>query len=134
MTTPVKYKKPRRINAVSITLVLLLAVGVYAAIQYLPLYMLRQEAYRVLEETGSTLAGRPTMYIDDREAVDSLRAEMQTKIRNVGVDDPKTETWIEFEGKTVRLGVLYSSWVEWPFGVIPRQESIYEIEHELVLP
>ena len=58
MTTPVKYNKPRRINVVSVVLVALLAMAGYATYLYLPLYLTKHEAYRVLEETGSKVAGR----------------------------------------------------------------------------
>lgn len=133
MAQPVQYKKPRRINAVSVTLVLLLLAGGYALYQWFPRYMLRHEAYRVLQETGSKLAGRAAYYEEDTNAREQLRLEMQRQLVNVGVEDPKLETWIEIEGKEVRLGVVYSTWIEWPFDVVARQESIYEVEHELVL-
>ena len=133
MTTPVKYKKPRRINAISIGLVLALLVAGYAAYQYLPLYFMRHEAYRVLEETGSKLAGRAGYYADDGAARDDLRKQMQRQIQNLGIHDPQLETWIEFEGKQVRLGVVYSMWVEWPFDIVEPQESLYELEHEIVV-
>ncbi len=133
MTTPVKYKKPRRINAVSITLAFVLLVAGYAAYMYLPLYFLQHEAYRVLEETGSKLSNRARFYTDDGPAREELRRKMQRQIKDVGVQDPNIETWIEFEGKEVRVGVLYSAWVEWPFDVIEKQESIYELEHKIIV-
>lgn len=133
MANPVKYKKPRRINAVTITLAILLAVGAYAAYQYLPLYFMRHEAHRVLQETGSKVAGRAGFYEQDSTARDGLRKTMHNNLKSLGITDPNMETWIEFEGKEVRLGVVYSAWVEWPFGIIPRQESEYEVEHEIVL-
>lgn len=133
MAQPVQYKKPRRINAVSVTLVLLLLVGGYALYQWFPLYMMRHEAYRVLQETGSKLAGRAVYYEEDTNAREELRKDMQRQLVNVGIDDPAIETWIEIEGKEVRLGVVYSAWIEWPFDVVARQESIYEVEHDIVL-
>jgi hypothetical protein len=133
MTTPVKYKKPRRINIVSVTLVLLLLVGGYAAYQYLPLYFMRHEAHRILQETASTVAGRAGYYEQDTAAREDLRRTMQRNLKSIGIVDPAMETWIEFEGKEVRFGVVYSAWVEWPFGIIPRQESEYQVEHEIVL-
>lgn len=132
MTTPVKYKKPRRINPVSIVIVALLALGAYATYLYLPLYLTKHEAYRVLEETSSKVAGRPAFYAEDSSARDKLRLDMQRQIKGVGVEDPNIETWIEFEGKQVHLGVVYSAWVEWPFDVVERQESVYELEHTIV--
>lgn len=134
MAVPIQYKKPRRINVVSVTLVLILLVAGYAAYQWFPLYMMRHEAYRVLQETGSKLAGRAGYYELDPKARDELRRTMQGQLTNVGIDDPKIETWIEVEGKEVRLGVIYSAWIEWPLDIVKRQESVYEVEHVLVLP
>ncbi|MCA9653013.1 MAG: hypothetical protein H6712_13410 [Myxococcales bacterium] len=133
MTTPVKYNKPRRINVVSVVLVALLAMAGYATYLYLPLYLTKHEAYRVLEETGSKVAGRAGFYADDGAARDELRLDMQRQIKGLGIDDPNIETWIELEGKQVRLGVVYSTWVEWPFDVVERQESVYELEHTIVV-
>ena len=133
MTTPVKYNKPRRINVVSVVLVALLALAAYATYLYLPLYLTKHEAYRVLEETGSKVAGRAGFYADDGAARDELRLDMQRQIKGLGIDDPNIETWIELEGKQVRLGVVYSTWVEWPFDVVERQESVYELEHTIVV-
>ncbi len=133
MATPVHYKKPRRINVVSVTLVLVVTLLAYLGYQWFPLYMMRHEAYRVLQETGSKLAGRAGYYEQDAEAREELRKTMQRELTRVGVEDPKLETWIEIEGKQVRLGVVYSVWIEWPFDVIAKQESIYEVEHVMVV-
>ena len=134
MATPVQYKKPRRINIVSVTLVLLLVVGGYAAYQYLPLYFMRHEAHRVLQETGSTLAGRARMYTRDDAAIEDLRLTMERNLMRIGITDPEMDTGIEIDGKEVRLRVEYYAWVDWPFGIIPRQRHEYEVEHHLVLP
>lgn len=133
MATPVKYKRPSRINVVSVTLLLVVLFGGYAAYLYLPLYLTRHEAYRILEETGSKIAGRPGYYREDSSARDDLRLQMQRTIKNSGIDDPRMETWIEFEGQQVRVGVYYSLWVEWPFDLMPKRESEYELEHTLVV-
>jgi hypothetical protein len=133
MPEPVTYKKPRRINVVSVALVLALALGAYAAYQFLPLYFQKQEVYRVLEETSSAFAGRRGLYIEDRHARETLRRKMDTDIRNLGVRDPDLETWIEVHGDEARFGALYSAWVQWPFDVLAPQEHVYEIQHTLTI-
>lgn len=134
MAQPVQYQKPRRINVVSVTLVLLLVAGGYALSQWFPLYMMRHEAYRVLQETGSAMARRASYYAEHDDAREEQRVAMQRQLVGVGIDDPQIETWIEIEGKELRLGVVYSAWIEWPFDVLERRESVYEVQHELVLP
>ncbi len=133
MPSIIKYKKPRRINAVSVTLALLVAIAAYATYQYLPLYMMRHEAYRILQENGSKIAGRPGYYEQDGTARDDMRRKIQRQLKDIGISDPEMETWIEIEGKQVRLGVIYSAWVEWPFGIVEPQETEYEVEHDIVL-
>jgi hypothetical protein len=134
MPTPVQYKKPRRINVVSVTLLLLLLALGYAAWQWAPLYFERHEAYRVLQETGSKIAGRAGFYAQDEEAREELRRTMQRQLVEAGIDDPRIETWIEIEGKELRLGVVYSAWFEWPLDVIERHESVQQVEHVVSLP
>ena len=134
MPTPVQYEKPRRINVVSVTLVLLLLLAGYAAWQWAPLYFERHEAYRVLQETGSKIAGRPGLYAQDEQAREDLRRTMQRQLVEIGIDDPKLETWIELEGKELRLGVVYSAFFEWPLDVIERHEIVEQVEHVVTLP
>jgi hypothetical protein len=130
---PVKYKKPSRINVVSVTLALAFAFGALLVWQYAPLFLLEQEAYRVLEETGSTVAGRKGFYVEDDAAREELRAKMERELRTLGIDDPAAETWIEVDGPKVRLGIVYGKWIEWPLDVVPRSEKVYEVEHVVVL-
>jgi hypothetical protein len=133
MDEPVKYKKPSRINVVSVTLALALAVGAVLAWRYVPLFLLKQEVYRVLEETGSTFSGRKGFYLQDEAAREELRAKMERELRALGIEDPAAETWIEIDGRQVRLGIAYGTWVEWPLDVVPRSEQVYEVEHVVVV-
>ena len=129
MAQAVKYKKPRRINVVSVSLVLALGLAVYLGLQYFPLFLQKQEAYRVLEETSSAFSGRRNYYLEDTKAAEHLRRTMTADLRRVGINDPDLESWIEVEGKEVHFGVVYSIWIEWPFNMISKQEFVYEVEH-----
>jgi hypothetical protein len=129
----VKYRKPRKINAVTILLAILAIFIVYLGYQYIPNYMLEQEAYRVLEETSSHFAGRKSRYLATHGGLETLRRRMHNRLRIIGVDDPDSESWIEVDGNEVRFGVVYSKWIEWPFDIIAKQEKIYEIEHTIVI-
>ena len=134
MAQPVKYKRPRRINPVSVTVVLVLAALAYLTYQFLPLYLLRHEAFRVLEETGSKFAGSKGRYRTNPKEVDRLRREMDNELRRIGVDDPKMESWIEIHGKKTEFGIVYSKFVHWPFDVQEPHEIEYQVEHALELP
>ena len=133
-STDMKFRKPRSINTVSISLLIVLLIGAFLTYQYLPLYFLQSEAYRVLEETGSKFAGSKGLYRSDARALEDLRRKMQSDLKALGIEDPNIETWIEIDGPQTRLGVIYSVWLEWPLDIIPRQEKVYEVEHDVVLP
>ena len=129
MAQAVKYKKPRRINSVSIGLAVFAALCVFFAYQYFPLFLQKQEAYRVLEETGSAFAGRRGYYVAEAKATESLRRQMEGQLRQVGVQDPDLETWIELDKHEARFGAVYSIFIEWPFQLLAKQEYVYEVEH-----
>lgn len=133
MPQVLKYKKPRKLNVVSVTLALVLGLAAYLTYQYLPLYLKKQETYRVLEETGSTFAGRKSRYLASSDRMESLRRKMEAQLRQIGVSDPQLETWIEVDEPEVIFGAIYSEWIEWPFDVIAKQEKVYQVEHRVVL-
>lgn len=129
MVQPIKYKKPRRLNIVSFTLLLVLVAAGWFAHQYLPHWLLQHDAYRVLEETSSQFAGRQRHYLDDPRALEQLRVRMSQGLVSLGIEDPEMETWIEPAGHEVRFGTVYSRWIHWPFDLREPTELEYEIEH-----
>lgn len=129
MAQAVKYKKPRRFNSVTVVLLVVTGLTIFFAYQYLPLFMQKQEAYRVLEETGSAFAGKRTYYEKKADATEALRMRMTNDLRRVGVQDPDLETWIELEDHEAEFGAVYSIFIEWPFQLIEKQEFVYEVQH-----
>lgn len=133
MGQPVKYRKPRRINVVSVSIfAVLLVIGV-VVYEYLPLYITKLEAGRVLEEYGSTFRGRDRYYTENTVAREALISKMSSQLRQIGVNDPNMAAGIDVEGKEVTLWVEYSKWIEWPFDIVERQEEVYEVEFRLIL-
>jgi len=133
MAKPVKYKKPRKINPVSVSIFLVLAFLGLLAWEYIPLAILKSEAYRVLESTSSTFAGRKQLYIQEPKERDGLRRKMQAELNTAGVTDPEVETWIEVEGKEVTFGVVYTKYIDWPAGIVERTEEVYQLEHVMIV-
>lgn len=134
MAKVVNYKKPRKINAVTVILLLVAIVIVYLTYQYLPLYLTRQEAYRVLDETASTFSGSKNRYLAVPDERVALEREMRRKLQQAGVKDPGFETWIEIDSEySVRIGVAYIQTVEWPFDIVEPQEDVVELEYPLTL-
>lgn len=131
MAKTVKYKRPRKINVWSVTIALVLALIVFLASKFLPLYLMRQEVFRVLDETSSKYTASAGRYYNVKQEAKRLRGEMANNIRRAGVTDPEAEFWIEAESENaVAFGVLYSEFTEWPFDIIEKQEEIVELEME----
>ena len=133
-TQKVQYKKPRRINVVSVTLTLVAIVAGYLVYQYLPIFLKKQEAMRVLDETASTFSGSRARYLADTQSMEDLKRKMKLELRLIGIDDPHYETWIELnEDNHVLFGVAYVERVEWPFEVIESSEETIQVEYDLDL-
>ncbi len=131
---PVRYKQPRVINVVSVTVVVLLVAAAYAGYEAIRVSFIKQEAYRVLEETSSTFAGRRQLYRKEARERELLRTRMASQLEGVGVLDPEMETWIEVEGGVAKFGAVYTAWYHWPFDVLAPIGADVQIEHVLTLP
>jgi len=134
MPKSVKYKKPRLINPVSVTLALMLAFADLLTYKFLPVFLKKQEAYRVLDEHASLFGGSRNRYLAVPEEVDNLERQMRAELQRVGVDDPEFETWIEIDSEhEVRFGVAYIEVIHWPFDIVePKVENV-QIEYQLLL-
>ncbi len=134
MAKPVKYKRPRKINVVSVSIALVLLLLGFLAYQYLPAKLREGEAYRILDETASQFAPRKSRYFENPGSLTRLKADMGQNLRMIGIKDPQMEHWIEIDSKhQVRFGVLYSEWTTWPFDIIEKQERVVEKEYTLTL-
>jgi hypothetical protein len=134
MAKPLRYKRPSRINIVSVSLLLIAAFIAYLAAQYLPLYLRKQEAYRILDETSSQFAGQKNRYLASPPHLEQLSQRMANDLRRIGISDPEMEHWIEIDDKhTVRFGVIYTETVTWPFDAIEPQHNEVQLEYVLHL-
>jgi hypothetical protein len=123
----VQYKKPRKFNVVVIAILGALALLVYLAWVYLPMYFRKSEAMRVLDETSSEFTGSASRHLADDKLVDKMLGDMRGEIQALGVSDPQAEYWIEIDSDDqVRFGVLYSDWIELPF--MDAKEVVNELE------
>lgn len=127
MAQAVSYKQPRKLNWVVVVLLVALVAGAYALWVYIPVSMRKAEVLRVLDETSSEFTGQSSRMLAERKLVDKMLRDMKSAIETLGVDDPKAEYWIEIDdADQARFGVLYSDWIELPFGE-PR-EKIVELQ------
>jgi hypothetical protein len=123
----VHYKKPRKFNIVVIGLLAGLALIVYVAWLYLPMYFRRSEVMRVLDETSSEFTGSSSRMMAEHKLVDKMLADMRNEIQALGVNDPQAEYWIEIDNEDqIRFGALYSDWIPLPF--VEPHEVVNELE------
>ncbi|TPV92873.1 MAG: hypothetical protein B7733_23555 [Myxococcales bacterium FL481] len=134
MVKTVKYKRPRKINPVSVSLAVAAAIVAYLTYQYLPVQLRKSEARRVLDETSSTFAGSKKRYLASPDHIETLRREMHTELYRLGLTDPEMETWIEVDSEQViQFGVAYAELIEWPYDLIAPKLETVQVEYELVL-
>jgi hypothetical protein len=106
----VKYKKPRTINAVSITLVLLLGVAVYFAIYAWPVYSLSSRARGVLFDH------LPMLYranlLNEAAAIgmiDNLKKNVPISLHKAGVKDPNIKVIFSRDKKEVSIEAQFTA-------------------------
>lgn len=126
---PVRYKKPRAINLVTVVLVLAVVALGYAAWEFTRVLFLRQEAYRVLEETSSAFYGGRSLYLAESREREALERKMMQRLREIGISDPDAETWIEVEQDGAHFGVVYTAVYHWPLDVFAPIRRDVQIEH-----
>jgi hypothetical protein len=123
----VQYKQPRKLNVVVVAILVALVAGAYALWIYIPVTIRKSEVMRVLDETSSEFTGQASQMLANDKQVDKLLRGMKANIQALGVDDPAAEYWIEIDDENrIRLGVLYSDWLEVPF--IEPREKVVEVQ------
>jgi hypothetical protein len=108
------YRKPSRINSVSVFLALLVAAGIYAAWKFVPHYTTAWKVDRVLQDV-SNRAG-PLLHLTgaEQEALEGeLTAQARSRIAELGIDDPELEVYFSPLIGTLRAD--YAVIVEHPF-------------------
>ena len=134
MSRRVKYKKPRKINPVSVTVVSIIAFIFYALAKTTPIFMTQMETQRVLKGIGVKLQSRRSRYLASPESLDQLRNDLSKDAFAVGVEGKDTtEHWIDIsDTKAVLIGLHYEQRFEWPFEM--RETTIIEVDQEIMCP
>jgi hypothetical protein len=120
-----QYKKPRKINGVSVTLTALFGGFLFYAFHTWPVFMLRVRAKGEMEELLPRLWRVNLM---DRSPanrdIPAIRKELTTALRKVGVKDPKLEIVIERNQKIVAFEARFAAPVTYP---IIDKTIVYEL-------
>lgn len=111
----VQYKKPRRLNIVSVSLFLVLCACAYIAAGFWPAYSLRANVKNELEDALPTVWKmnlRPDAV--SRPTLTALKKSLLEKLHKMGVKDDKLD--VIFQRGKARVGIeaRYTSIVEFP--------------------
>lgn len=130
-TQPTQYKKPRRINAVSITLMLMLGAAVYVGYCMYPVMTLRLRAKSELEDVLPQLWRanlRPEDYA--RQELARMKKELLVKLPQIGVKDKNLQLVFERGKKRVAIEAHFTASAFFPvlkktkvFALSPRAET-----------
>jgi len=105
-------KGPRRINPVSILVVLLIVGAVYAAIKFVPVYMLASDVDTILADAKHEAAELDVFSTGDRR--DKLLEQVRDKIIDLGVDENRLEVYLDDDLSYIHAD--YVIVVKHPFG------------------
>jgi hypothetical protein len=130
-TQPTQYRKPKRINAVSVTLAVLVLLAAYFVYCVYPVVNLRLRAKSELEDVLPQFWRanlRPEGYA--REEIARIRKELLVKLAKAGVKDKKVEVVFERGKKRVAIEARFSAVAHFPvidkthtFALAPRAET-----------
>jgi len=134
MSRRVKYKKPRKINPVSVTIVGIIAFIIYVIAKTGPVFLTQMETQRIIKGVGVKFQKSRSRYLAAPESRQMLRDQFLADVFNVGVEGRKTtEHWIDIsDSESVKIGVYYQQQFEWPFEM--RETTIIEVEQEITCP
>jgi hypothetical protein len=126
-----EYRKPRRINAVSITIFLIVAAMAYVAYSVWPVVTLRLRVKSELEDILPNF-WRVNLRPDDyaRTEIARMKKDLLAKLPSLGVKDKKVEVVFERGKKRVAIECRFTATATFPvlektrtFKLTPRAET-----------
>jgi len=114
MAQHLNYTKPRKFNFVSFLFILIAAALVYGVIQYGPPYYRKWKAGTVVTEAANKVF--PKRHGDgDVEFFDLTKKEVESQLRELGVQDPGLRIFIEHNANEVTVRAEYIERIKHPF-------------------
>jgi predicted PurR-regulated permease PerM len=106
----VEYQKPRRINAVSVTLSVILGLLIWAGVSFWPLLVLRSNVSTELAEAIPHLWKlNLRQEAQARSELPKLRKQVIERLRALGVKDNKLDVILERSKQRVTMTARYSA-------------------------
>jgi hypothetical protein len=107
-----RYKRPKKLNLVSLLLALLGLALLYAGVMAGPCYWRRWQVKRVLDDTAMKIY---RFRRDPHGATfENARSRAAEQIRGLGVRDPSLRIFIEQSPSEIRVGAEYRELIQHP--------------------
>jgi hypothetical protein len=124
------YKTPRRINLVSVGLLLLVVAAVYSGMKFGPVYYKRYKIEHILEETKAEASDLYRMsqdrkHLEKRRLVESTTAKIEAQ--GITVEDNQLQVY--FGQLDESINADWTVVVKHPFG----KQTVFEIHREAAL-
>jgi hypothetical protein len=109
------YDKPRRVNAVSVIIFLMLAAALYAAVQFGPPYYRKWKSSGILSEAANRVYPKRNVPADaSSEFFEKVRGETAARLRELGIGDPGLRVLIEASPARVGVSAEYVEIIKHP--------------------
>lgn len=131
MAKKIKYKRPRKINPVSVSWALAIFSLIYVFVKGFNIFMLRMETERVIKSYAVKFNSTRGRWLQNPKRLEILSGKFRNDLLNMGIENPKTtEHWIDItDPDEVLIGVYYIQHLSYPFGII--EDTTFEIQQEV---
>jgi hypothetical protein len=110
-----RYDKPRRINAVSVVVFLMIAAALYAGVQFGPPYYRKWKSSGILSEAANKVYPKRRFSADASEFLEKVRGETASQLRELGIGDPGLRILVEMSPARVSVTAEYVEIIKHPF-------------------
>lgn len=118
MALPTQYRRIRKLNEVTIPMILLAVALALIVGEMGPTWLIRVETNRVVKSYTEQFERRRGRYLEREDELETLTRNFSRDLRQAGVSDPDMEYWIEIDEQSqAHLGVIYVQTYRWPLNI-----------------
>jgi hypothetical protein len=108
------YKKPSKLNAVSLIVILGLAALAYCGFKFSPAYYRKWKARGIISETAHKIYPKRAV-AEETEFFDEVKKQAVAELRNLGIEDPALRIDFQRSPQEVTATASYTEVVKHPF-------------------
>jgi hypothetical protein len=109
------YKKPRKVNPVSVIVVTVVLAVLYSLVQFGPPYWRKWKVKGILSESANRIYPRRRHQEESLNPfLDEVKGETEEQIFGAGVEDPELEVFIEVDEVEITVSAQYKERINHP--------------------